>query len=662
MPQLILDRQREKFDELLSELQEATSLSRPAKAQKLASQIDLLSTGEKGLKFLYQKALAIEEAGFFDGTAWAEPTKQVPSLVKGTLLAGHPSSSYEIISELRLLAYAHDPAETKPQLTAFAKTFLEEVLVLNLEFAFDELSESSRNQITPQERKKVVHHFQFLMRHASLDGIKQKLLEEIKMVCAQRPLVTDTVRNLILTVYQKIDLEEDQAVDQELQFFINALYFPGPLVEQYYSFKKYEEVLENASEQALLREAKSIGNYLQKTGLTNPYLAIFLLKAVVKYPDLVPHVLHLNETGQEQWSTHQAYLKELIKETFSAQNFRGIYGLKRLLERSLLSMRAVRVGITNLRLITINHQAEQGIIKSVGQPSDQVSARQYLMAALLGLLGQPLGIGQGSNATCQSARGLSMWAQHAPGKLINMVTTVATANNLIIRFENEDLESIKLGKGLVDQLDHRLDAVSVLLVPHLDKIYNEMMRRSAHRGEDPHKWTNPGLYGAWIQHDFASAYSYLTNSIQDFEGFIKLFYWSLHPEYNGGRKMVYPNPVGIFITSSQGEMLGFHAVSLLRLAQYEGRWRAYFLNPNNEGRQDWGQGIEPSVYGQGERHGESSLPLEHFLARVYAFHFNRLALPIEKKCIPADEVKQIENWAKSSWGQKYQWRNIERIW
>ncbi|MDZ7847171.1 MAG: hypothetical protein U5L96_10590 [Owenweeksia sp.] len=125
----------------------------------------------------------------------------------------------------------------------------------------------------------------------------------------------------------------------------------------------------------------------------------------------------------------------------------------------------------------------------MADPHTEVSAKQYLLSALLSISGQPIGIGQGNNATCQSARGISLWAQHAPAKLINIITTVATANNLIIRFEQQDLESMKLGKGLVDELDYQLDAVSVILVPHLDKIYNEMMRRSAGRGEE---WSQVG--------------------------------------------------------------------------------------------------------------------------------------------------------------------------
>ncbi len=69
-------------------------------------------------------------------------------------------------------------------------------------------------------------------------------------------------------------------------------------------------------------------------------------------------------------------------------------------------------------------------------------------------------------------------------------------------------------------------------------------------------------------------------------------------------------------------MIGFHAVSLLRVAKdEEGVMRAYFLNPNNEGRQNWGQDIKPSVYGHGEKHGESSLPFYQLAAQSLCFSF-----------------------------------------
>lgn len=657
------DRVYDNFQSGLEELKSATSLTKAQSAHKLSSQVDLLILEPEGVRYLYDHVQELESAGFFDNSPWSDPEKQVPTLVKGTLMSGHPNSSIEILSELRTLSYAKGLGSNGKISQEDAATFIEEILVLNLEFAFDELNEETRNKLTPQERRKVVNHFRFLLENAELDNIKEKLASEIKMVCAQRPLVTTGIRNLIDTVYQKLDTSGANEADEELKFFVDALYYPGNIAIENPNFAAYENALKGASESDLIAEAESAGKYLHETGLTNPYLAMLLRFCISEHPDLVPQVLHLSNKGKSDWEKHTDYVTELIETVFGVNNYKGIYGLKRMLERNLFSRRSVCAGITNLKLVSLNPKVEERILKSVGNPNANVSAMQYLLAGVIGLLGQPLGIGQGNNATCQSARGMSMWAQHAPAKLLNMITTVSTANNLIMRFENGDLESVKLGKGLVDKLDHNLDAVSVILVPHLDKIYNEMMRRAAGRGEDPHRWVNPALYGHWIQTGFASAYSYLTDSIQDYTGFIKLFLAAFHPDFNGGREMVYPNPIGIFVTSSKGDMLGFHAVSLLRIKKAEnGETRAYFLNPNNEGRQNWGQGIEPTVYGHGERHGESSLPVEHFLARVYAFHFNKLNAMAHLNDVSPKIVDDITKLAQESWGKSYTWSKIAKQW
>ncbi len=660
-----LKRLHENFVTELVGLKQAASFSRPARIQKIINIVDLLSRSSKGLELLLEKSLDLEAAGIFADSAWEDPNMQVPTLVKGTLMAGHPTSSMEILSELRILAYALGKKGVSTISTSDAIAFLEEVVVHNLEFAFDELTEENRSRLTQQERRKVVSHFKFLLFKVNLPGIKEKLAEEIAMVCAQRPIVTHSVRNLIQTIYQKMDLEESDPVNERLQYYVNAIYFPGPIVVRHPNYERYQKALTKAKTARLEEEAKEMGNYLKETGLTNPYLAIMLRFAVKKAPELVPLLLTLSPEGTSEWEKHQYFIRSLVLDTFNEENFRGIYGLKRMLERSLFSRRPVRAGLTNLKLINIHPKVERRILKSMAEPGDLVTAKQVLMAALISILGQPIGIGQGNNATCQSARGISLWAQHAPAKLINMVTTVTTANNLIMRFENQDLESTTLGKGLVDKLDYQLDAVSVILVPHLDKIYNKMMQLAAGRGEDPHKWANPALYGQWISTGFASAYSYLTHSIQDFQGFVRLFYASFHPKYNGGRMMVYPNPVGIFITTSKGAMLGFHALSLLRVApnpNKDGEIRAYFLNPNNEGRQNWGQGIKPTVYGAGERHGESSLPIHEFVARLYAFHYNNLNVDKYLERVPSSELLAVEELARNSWGRNYQWINLEKQW
>lgn len=110
-------------------------------------------------------------------------------------------------------------------------------------------------------------------------------------------------------------------------------------------------------------------------------------------------------------------------------------------------------------------------------------------------------------------------------------------------------------------------------------------------------------------------------------------------------------------------MLGYHAVSLLRIDKTEeGEIRAYLLNPNNEGRQDWGQNIKPTVFGNGEQNGESSLTIHELAARVYAFHFNSLEVMNKKDNIPFNEVEKVKKIAKDSWGRSYTWLEIPKQW
>lgn len=646
----------ENFERTLLDYTTATDLTKPLKAASVLSLVDQLAHSRRGLQHLFEKCTVLEEAGIFKDTPWGTPEKQVPSLVKGTLLSGHPNSSIEILSELRILAYAlgHEGVSNITQEEATA--FLEEALVNNLEFAFDELKEESRLQITAQERKKIVKHFQFLLSKIELKGIKEKLAEEIRMICAQRPVVTNNVRNLIQTVYQKMDIDYDTKINETLQYYVNAVYFPSPLVVKNPKYDAYRSALKTANDEELEREAVSMGGFLDETGLTNPYQAILIKHLINKAPELVNKLLHLNQKGVSEWERYREYAGELALNTFSENNYTGMYGFKRMLERSLFSRRAVRAGLTNLKLINIHPEVERRILKSITEPSSDVTGKQYLLGALIGILGQPLGVGQGNNPSCQTARGISMWAQHTPAKLIDMITIVTSTNNLIMRFEQGELESLKLAKGLVEKLDYNLDAVSVVLTPHLDKIYNEMMVRAGHRGVDPHKWANPAFYGSVVPIGFASPYNYLTNTITSYREFVHSFYALFHPQYNGGNELVYPNPVGIIITSSKGDMLGFHAVSLLRIAQNNaGEYRAYFMNPNNEGRQDWGQGVQPTVYSNQEQHGESSLPVHQFVSRLYAFHYNTLDTDYLEREVPAEEIDNVENLAREGWGTSYQW-------
>lgn len=64
-----------------------------------------------------------------------------------------------------------------------------------------------------------------------------------------------------------------------------------------------------------------------------------------------------------------------------------------------------------------------------------VPAEALLLEGVLCMLGQPLGVGQGNNPTCQSARALSMWAYNDPDYLLQMVTWAARDDEIIMHFE-----------------------------------------------------------------------------------------------------------------------------------------------------------------------------------------------------------------------------------
>lgn len=652
------------FEHLFHEYQEATPLTKKEKFNRLVSQLGVLALSEGGIRFLYGKVSEVEASGFFDGTVWADPEGLQPSFVKGTMKLGHPDASIELMSELRMLALANEDMH-HPKVTAEeAKAFLGQVLVHNLEFVYTAYSEETRATMSEQELHKASNLFGFLIETVPLDHIKTKLFEEIKLLLEQRPVVMRPVRDMIHTLHDKLELDATKPEDHSLLEFVDALYQPSPGTKGKPDLATYRAYLEDASANVLEQEARQMGEHMRRHGLVSDYHALLLKTLVAKGHDaLVPVCLKLTLSGEGTWEARQKFVSRLIEKVIHPSYPDPVYGLAMMLDLGLFAQSAIRAGLDNLMSLKLNPKVEQRILKSIANPDPDIPAIAYLVGALLKVLGQPLGIGQGNNPTCQSARGISMWSQHSPAKLINMVITAATQNNLIMRFESHNLESSLLGKGLMNKLDYNLDAVSIVLVPHLDKLYNEMMRLASGRFEDPHKWVNPAMYGHWIQIGFASSFDYLTQSIRDFDGFMRRFYAGFHPAYNGGQRIVYPNPVGIFITDAKGRMLGFHAVSLLRVKEVaEGGYRAYFLNPNNEGRQDWGQGITPTVFGHGERHGESSLPFDHFAARLYAFHYNALQVAPLVAHVPHEVIMPVRKLAEASWGQKYVWNEIEKIW
>ncbi|EPX85982.1 hypothetical protein [Salipiger mucosus] len=218
-----------------------------------------------------------------------------------------------------------------------------------------------------------------------------------------------------------------------------------------------------------------------------------------------------------------------------------------------------------------------------------------------------------------------------------------------MQFEGEPINSADLPMGLAGAGPIDADAVSVVLVPHLDRIYAEMGRLCAPRGGDPHRWVNPEFHGWWVARDCAVAVDVGTGMLDAYDRFLARFCESYHPAYNGGLPLIHPQPAGIAVTDPNAQFVGWHAITILRVAEDQsGAMRVYFYNPNNDSGQDWGAGVVVSTGGHGERYGEGSLPFEQFLSRLYLFHDQPLREGTGAE-VPAGLLTRVLDMARESW-------------
>ncbi len=638
-----------RFLDALQEFRKALPIAKNDKRRKLVSQVDLLTNDEDGIQIVYDCIPDLVDSGFFKGSVWEHPKGLVPSLVRGTLLAGYPHNIYELLSELRFVAVYEKKLVPSHLSPAWAEEFLKDVIVHNFDIAYFEIKQTGENRYDSTELKKVRLLFDFIVDKIPVQALKTNLLKELETAIAHRPIVTNRLEAIIDTIHFQFELNKEDEVDQRLLYFCEVLYR--------YSPEQLKSLLPKWGRRKVNSECQLAGENLKATGMVAPY-TMHLLKYIAQhYPDLIPACLALNSHGMAEFDRHKDLVINIIEEFIVLDNKQAVYGLSRVLERNLFSKKSTLHALHRLMSVRIHPMVARHL--NYGQDTEiPATPRQLLVGGTLSLLGQPLGVRQGNNPTCQSARALSMWSRHAPAKLINLIIDAASSNNMIFRYGNRLIESNSEGKEIGENFDFNLDYTSIVLVPHLDRIYAEMMRLAsiAHPGEDPHISVNPAFYGHWIQTGFLSVYNQVLAKIEKYDAFVATFYASFHPEFNGGHSLVYPVPLGIFITDSSAFMRGFHAISLTRVRKADsGEWRAYFFNPNSEGPQNWGQEIRPSVNGNGEQQGESSLPFYQLLSRVYAFHYNRLRLGDKVGKIPESTIRRVKRLALDSWGKQYQW-------
>lgn len=639
-----------RLDEALEALCAADVVTRPGKAQALLSLVPPVLRGRDGAQAVFARATRFDACGGFSGTPWDRPAHLRARLWAGSFDADAPYPWFEVLSTLRMLAVAVGEAVHQDVDAAEARRFLERVLSLNLDKVLEAGSEAHRI-------RRVRHHdaaslvLRFVLARLPQSHFLEDVAREVDDIMSQRPVWTHHVRATIRLVSAAPGADGDGP--RLLSRYVEAVLGPSPMTMRFREPAAYADALPGEGSR-VPNEAELLGKSMRATGLTCRQHAA-LAHHVADDATLLGAALGLDDRGQAVLDAHGDLVARLVAETVHPDTAQTLYGLARVLERGLLERPEVVRGLETL--LGTEVQPDLATALQTGATAE-LSPAALLAGGAIRVLGQPLGVGQGNNPTCQAARGISLWAQYRPAHLLDVLAGAAREGDVAMAFESYRLHSRDLADGLVTRLDPDLDPVSLALVPHLDRLYDAMMKLAAGRDADPHKWVNPALYGSIVPHGFASCFHPATFQVWDHAGFVRTFMAAFHPDHNDGREPVYAAPTGIAVTDDRGRLLGLHAITLQRVAaDRDGKVRVYFYNPNNEGRQDWGDGVQPSVRRHGELEGECSLPIAAFASRVYGFHHPD-PLPGDPASVPADLVERVTRMVKRTWGRSYAWAEM----
>ncbi|MEX0742384.1 MAG: hypothetical protein WD079_06265 [Phycisphaeraceae bacterium] len=638
----------EKFDAVLQKLSAAKPFAKPAYVTRVLDVARRVLAAPGGAPQTLARAAQIDRSGIFDGTDWALPERLQARNVRATLDEGDSALvTIELLSELRWLAIAKGHY-LRPGISAeHALHFLREVLALNLDHVFQRQTEAAREK----KQAAVAAVFQCIVDGIGYENILDQVVEEVWRILRQRPIMVDNVKAMVtrLAGYLSDPEVKTGSAPRGVDRLISALYSPSHATHEDPGIEAYQQRLETMSSQGLQQEAAAFARAMHDTGLVSVYHPVLIrfLRAHSHHQLLVT-ALGLSSTGSEAYLTFQELVDRLIDEAVYPETSQSVYGLTCLLERGILYYPPVPPALWRQINLVLTPEVEETFSLVYGVLR---APRVHLLAGVLCTLGQPLGIGQGDNPTCQSARALSMWAWNDPDYLLQILAWAARDGEVIVHFEGQRISSRELQAGLASMLHPDLDPVSLVLVPHLDRIYGEMGRQAAGRGEDSHKWINPEFHGWWVNRGFAIAVDIHPGKLRGYEQFLRGFYATYHPYYNGNMPVIHPQPAGVAATDSQGRFIGWHAITILRVAlDVQSQMRVYFYNPNNDSGQDWGCGVQVSTENNGEVFGESSLPIAEFASRLYIFHYDPLEIGDSDRVAPEDITPVVEM-AQQSWAR-----------
>lgn len=639
----------DKLDEATALLEGARDFAKPGKLPRVLDTARRVLLQEGGAAAIETRAQTLEQAGVFAGSDWETPQYLLPTLTTHALKSADPNMVViEALSELRLLAVAKGEY-LHPMISAEqAHHYLTQVMAINLWLLFGAPSEAERE--TQGRLANIPRHlFHHLAERIGYEHIVDSLIEEIWRILQQRPIQVEPVKQMITQIAlcqtnPDIDLG---ASGQGADRLVSSLFGPTWACREDPGIEVYRERLASMDTAALQGEATGFARAMHDTGLVSPYHPVLLRHLLDHGDHLLAEALGLSATGRDCLLCYRELVSALIRGGVHPATPQAAYGLALTLERGILYQPPVAPAMWRQLGLTLSEWSQSRLNLAFGEA---ISPRARLLEGVLCMLGQPLGVGQGNNPTCQSARALSMWAYNDPDYLLQMVAWAARDDEIIMHFEGQPISSMASLSGVAQSLPMDLDPVSLIVVPHLDRIYAEMGRRCIGREGDPHRWVNPEFHGWWSGRGFRINVDVASGQLHELDTFLRHFYASYHPYYNGNQPLIHPQPAGIAVTDSAARFIGWHAITVLRVnLDPSDVMRVYFFNPNNDSGQDWGDGIKVSTAGHGERAGEASLPFEQFASRLYIFHYDPLERG-ELAQITQEELDRVIGHIHRSWG------------
>ncbi len=639
------------LDDAITALANATGIAKFANIGSVFECARQVLLTEGGAQALEQRAQALEEAGSFSGSDWAEPHTLIPALTLQSLQSNNADLlTIEALSELRLLAVAKGDY-IHPSISAEqAHHYLTQVLALNLTLLFSAPSEAEREGqgILANIPRTLVRH---LADRIGYEHVIDTLIEEIWRILRQHPIQIDPAKQMITQISicrmrPDVDLGNSGVGADRL---ISSLYGPTQACREDPGVEVYQQHIDYFDSAALQAEATGFARSMHDTGLVSPYHAVFLRHLNEHHDHLLVDALGLSGTGRDSLLCYRELVRTLINQAVHPATAQAVYGLAMMLERGILYRPAVAPSLWRQLRLALSDWSRNRLQLIFG---DQIPPATRLLEGVLCMLGLPLGVGQGNNPTCQSARALSIWAYNDPDYLLQIIASAVRDDEIVMTFEGKPVSSKPLLDDPGRMLPFDLDPVSLILVPHLDYIYSQMGQLCLGREGDPHRWINPEFHGWWVGRGFSIAVDVATGHLVDLDNFLRHFYAYYHPYYNGDQPLIHPQPAGIAITDSAARFIGWHAITIQRVAlDPSGDMRVYFFNPNNDSGQDWGDGVKVDTADNGELFGESSLPIEQFASRLYIFHYDTLERGEPEK-VPDDELKVITGYIDRSWGSE----------